>query len=615
MPGFVVKEGRSGRYLALRGSAGLIIPCRDRAGRIVALKVRRDEVGEGGPRYCYISSAGHGGPGSGALAHVPIGTPQMAERVRLTEGGLKADIIQARTGLPTVSIPGVGSWRPALALLKELDCKTVCLACDADAWDKATVARALSTCAAALAEAGFAVELERWNAADGKGLDDLLAAGKTPELLQGNAALQAVREIVAAASADEQPLLPDELTRLQDVLDAGGAEALFRDKTLMQALSDLVSADPAGFAAVRASIRERVSLRDFDKALRPFRRPTPRSEAKDTPPYFQANGYTYRNVLTKEGPIPVALCNFTARIAEEVIHDDGAEQTRGLVLQGTLADGSCLPRAEVPAADFAGMGWVVPAWGTRAVVYAGMGTKDHVRAALQLLSGEVPRRTVYGHIGWRQIGENWVYLHAGGAIGAEGLIDDIPVLPPDPLRGFRLPAPPEGADLAEAVRASLGMLRLGPDRATFPLLCAVYRAVLGGTDFGLHLTGPTGSFKTEVAALAQQHYGSGMDARDLPANWSSTANALEALAFTAKDALLTVDDFLPTGSTADVHRHHKDADRLFRGQGNRSGRQRMRADSSLRPAKPPWAGDLDGRGYAPWAVPSRPAVGVGYLAR
>src|SRR5262249_55040714 len=124
-------------------------------------------------------------------------------------------------------------------------------------------------------------------------------------------------------------------------------------------------------------------------------------------------------------------------------------------------------------------------------------------------------------------------------------------------------------------------------RLTFPLLAAVYRAVLTDSDFSLHLAGPTGSFKSEAAALAQQHFGAGMDARHLPASWSSTGNALEGLAFTAKDALLVVADVAPTGSAADIQRFHKDADRLFRGQGNRAGRQRMRADASLRPAKPP----------------------------
>jgi hypothetical protein len=587
VPGFVVKEGRSGRYLTLRGPAGLIVPCRERAGRIVALKVRRDDVGEGSPRYLYCSSAGHGGPGPGAPVHFPAGTPEAAGLVRLTEGELKADVVQALTGLPTLSIPGVATWRPALEVLKAMGCQTVRLAFDADAPDNATVARALSACANALVETGFALELERWAAVDGKGLDDLLAAGKTPEVLVGDKARSAIRETLAAATAEEEPAPPDELARLQDVLDAGGAEALFRDRALMQALADLAGADPTGFAAVRASIRERVSLRDLDKALRPFRRPAVQPEVGEGPTYFEQNGCIYRTVQTKDGPVPVGLCNFSARLVEDVLHDDGAEQARYLAVLGKLADGSVLSRTDVPACDFARMDWLVPAWGTGAVVYAGMGTKDHLRVALQLLSGDVPRRTVFRHVGWRKVGERWLYLHAGGAVGAEGLIDAIPVSLPEPLAGFHLPAPPEGAELTDSVRASLRLLRLGPDRLTFPLLSAVYRAVLGDTDFALHLSGPTGCFKSEVAALAQQHFGLGMDARHLPANWSSTGNALEVLAFTAKDALLVVDDFCPTGSGNDVQRYHKEADRLLRGQGNRAGRQRLRADASLRPTKPP----------------------------
>jgi hypothetical protein len=586
VPGFVVKDGASGRYLTLRGPVGLLVPCRDRTGKIVVLKVRRDDAGQG-PRYVYLSSTGHGGPGPGAPVHCPVGTPAAAEQVRLTEGELKADVVQALTGLPTLSVPGVASWKPALPVLQELGCKTVRLAFDADAWDKPTVARPLAACAEALAQAGFAVELETWDAADGKGLDDLLAAGKTPELLQGDAARRALADILATATADGEPAPPDELARLQDVLDAGGAEALFRDQALMQALADLERDDPTEFAAVKASLRTRVSVRDLEKALRPFRRPAAAGAGEVSPAYFEEGGCIQRNVQTKDGPVAVPLCNFSARIVEDVVRDDGAEQTRHLAVQGALAAGQPLPRVEVPAAEFARMEWVVPSWGTHAVVYAGLGTKDHLRTALQLLSGAVPQRTVYGHVGWRQVGDTWFYLHAGGAIGPAGLVEEVPVALPEPLAGFRLPAPTEGAALAEAIRASLGLLRLGPDRVVFPLLAAVYRAALGDTDFSLHLTGPTGSFKSEAAALTQQHFGAGLDARHLPANWSSTGNALEGLAFAAKDAVLVVDDFCPVGSATDVQRYHKEADRLLRGQGNRAGRQRLRADTSLRSDKFP----------------------------
>src|SRR5439155_20019622 len=73
----------------------------------------------------------------------------------------------------------------------------------------------------------------------------------------------------------------------------------------------------------------------------------------------------------------------------------------------------------------------------------------------------------------------------------------------------------------------------------------------------------------------------------LPASWRSTANAIEALAFAAKDSILVVDDFAPSGDAYAVARLHKEADALLRAQGNAAGRQRMRADATLRPHRPP----------------------------
>src|SRR5262249_20339927 len=140
--------------------------------------------------------------------------------------------------------------------------------------------------------------------------------------------------------------------------------------------------------------------------------------------------------------------------------------------------------------------WVIPSWGTQAVVAAGMGTKDHLRAALQTLSGEVPRKTIYRHLGWRQIEEEWLYLHAGGMIGRAGWAGwagPSAVQPPEALALYVLPTPPVGADLVAAVQASLGLLHLGPGRIMFPLLAAPYRAAMGGSDFSKHLAGQTGN--------------------------------------------------------------------------------------------------------------------------
>src|SRR5215471_16274004 len=79
-----------------------------------------------------------------------------------------------------------------------------------------------------------------------------------------------------------------------------------------------------------------------------------------------------------------------------------------------------------------------------------------------------------------------------------------------------------------------------------------------------------------------------MDARSLPANFASTGNALEWLAFQAKDALLVVDDFVPRGRRGDGELQSV-AERLFRAAGNRQGRSRLGSGGRLREPKPPRA--------------------------
>ena len=175
------------------------------------------------------------------------------------------------------------------------------------------------------------------------------------------------------------------------------------------------------------------------------------------------------------------------------------------------------------------------------------------------------------------------------------------------LERYLLPDPPYRTELRDALRASLRLLDVAGEAAVFPLYCAVWRAPLAGCDSGQHLVGPTGSGKSELAALAQQHYGAGLDARHLPGNWSSTDNALESLAFVAKDALVVVDDFCPGGRQYDVQAMHRKADRLFRAQGNTSGRQRLSRDSTLRAARPPKGTSSLPERTCPWASPSRPA--------
>ncbi len=584
IPGLVLKDGK---YITLAGCAGLLIPCRDANGNIVALKIRSDNA-ENGPRYTILSSAKYDGPSGECAVHVPLGIETTAEAVRLTEGEIKADIAYVLDGLPTISVPGISNWRSCLPTLRAFATKKVVVSFDADVADNPVVARALSGCYNTLTAEGFAISLERWDARH-KGIDDLLAAGGRAERIEGDAARTYIADCLLTAKAAEPTPPSSPLERLTRRLGEG-AEAFFADRELLAALAALAENDPAEWQCIRAKIKGGgVGLRNVDAAIAPARQQLRREKPPPsaTAEYKVVAGQTVFVKGTKDGPVDCRLANFAARITEQIYHDDGAEKTIHFVVDGQLYDGTPLPPCEITADKFAAMGWTVGAWGTRAVISAGSTMRDHLRAAIQHLSGDVPTRTVYSHLGWRQIDNRLIYLHAGGAIGETGVVDGVEVEPPPALQRYILPPPPTGDALREAVRASLAVLEFAPPRLAYPLLAAVYRAPLGPCDFTLHLMGQSGVYKSEIAALLQQHYGAGMDRANLPASWSSTANAVEALAFAAKDAVMVVDDFAPNGATNDVARLHREAERLLRAQGNGAGRQRMRRDGSLAAGKSP----------------------------
>jgi hypothetical protein len=370
---------------------------------------------------------------------------------------------------------------------------------------------------------------------------------------------------------------------------------LFRDEAELDRLAVLKLDAPALFAAEKAVLKNRgVSLRDLDRVVgvrvAALRVRGPQDDGQTESPYVVREGVTYRVAQTSSGPVEIPLANFAATITAETIRDDGADARRYFTISGRTADECELPVIDVLAEQFSNMGWITGEWGNRAIVCAGIGVRDHLRTAIQLNSRNVATRTVFGHTGWRKIEGVWVYLHAAGGISSAKQPINVQVSLDGPLAGFEFPMPPIGSELVKSIRSILDLFsiaRLAPDRLLVPVFGSVFRAALGGViDFGVHLLGRTGTFKSEIAAIAQQCFGPKLDARNFPANWSSTANAIEGMVFLAKDAVIVVDDFNPTGAI-DPQKLHAAADRLFRGLGNGAGRQRMTADLMIRPHRPP----------------------------
>ena len=319
-------------------------------------------------------------------------------------------------------------------------------------------------------------------------------------------------------------------------------------------------------------------------------REPPPDEEEDltaTVPYRVTPGGLIWDKPTQNGSVPTPLTNFTARITADVSEDDGAEVRRYFGIEARLGERAvCF---DVPAPKFAGMAWATEHLGASAIVYPGFSRGPSMLGPQYSCSRRTsPSARSTPTPAGGEVDGVWVYLHGGGAIGPDGAAEGVEVRLDEALSLYRLPAPPEGEDINAAIRASLRTWEVAPEGLVIPQHAAVFRTAMDETDHSLHVVGPTGEGKSEVASLFVRHFGAGLDARHL-LSWASTENAIEAQAFTLKNALVGLDDFAPQGNSNNQLRWHTKADRVMRAKGNASGRARMAADLTIRPTKPPRA--------------------------
>src|SRR5262249_17413951 len=163
-------------------------------------------------------------------------------------------------------------------------------------------------------------------------------------------------------------------------------------------------------------------LKEFARMSEPQEDDMPRANGAVRPghesiPYEETPGGILWHRPTKDGEIAVLLTSFTARIISDLAEDDGVEVKRCFEIEAR--QGGRVVTVRVPAEKYAPMGWPTEALGAKARIAPGQGAREHARYAIQLFSdAEIKEKRVYTHVGWRKINGEWVYLHAGGAIGA-----------------------------------------------------------------------------------------------------------------------------------------------------------------------------------------------------
>jgi hypothetical protein len=326
-------------------------------------------------------------------------------------------------------------------------------------------------------------------------------------------------------------------------------------------------------------------------------RPLPRdekaeAEQNDTFPgnlrsrYEPSPGGLWYFRQTTRGQEKSQATNFDCRVLRHIRKDDGLEVTSFLEVSATRNHHKWTGR--LTHAEFLTMDWPSKHLMAAAGTLPGQGNRDHSAFGFLQLSEPIEEVFMYGHTGWRHVADEWLFLHAGGAIGRKGEVPEVTV-DLEKMTEYQLPAPPDlatpaGKDaVVDAIRRSLGFLNIADRAQSWPLLSVAYTAPLATLfpcDFTVWLQGASGARKSTVAALLLCHFGK-FTRNTLPGNFTSTPNAVEIQAFQTKDVIFVLDDYAPSVDRKEAAHQDAVAQRIIRATGDTRGRNRATKEAGL----------------------------------
>jgi hypothetical protein len=194
-------------------------------------------------------------------------------------------------------------------------------------------------------------------------------------------------------------------------------------------------------------------------------------------------------------------------------------------------------------------------------------------------------------LGWKTIDGIDYYLTNSGGISKDGLNTKIKVeLKDGGMKCFSLPEPPSGELEIQAIKSALSFLDMTKGEITAPLFGLIYVSVLDDImpiDTSAFIFGRSGSKKSELASIVQAHFGKDFRRKTLPANWSSTENAIERQMHNAKDSILIIDEYRQSGIAAVDTELKAKSTRIFMNIGNKASRERSNTEGTLKASNNP----------------------------
>lgn len=288
----------------------------------------------------------------------------------------------------------------------------------------------------------------------------------------------------------------------------------------------------------------------------------------------------FENLVSKQ------VANFVFWPAKEFQVQENGHSCYEYEVEGLLLNPhKKLPPVRLTMKQLKDSSWINKNWGISPYVAASM--YQHIYKVFHLLKNTCTHALFIKETGWHKIRQNWLYIHAGGAIGNK---------PADTIvRGdfadsiiSRYSFPPNPSSASNAVSTMKSLLEIGSPNITYPLaamlwmppLAEIFYQQKNPISFATFLKGSSECGKSSIAGLALSAFGE-MDKKSFPASFRDTAASMEKTFATLKDSLCVVDDYHPR-SHAEQSAMNSLADSIGRMVADGNSRSRYNKDR-LRP--------------------------------
>ena len=312
-------------------------------------------------------------------------------------------------------------------------------------------------------------------------------------------------------------------------------------------------------------------------------------------PYYLRNHHICMYKVIKGQETEVTLCNFTARIVEDITKTNGAETERSLAIVGEDENGYPLKRIVIPLEKFDRMDWPKEKWNMNCVIESGYGCRDNLRQAIQSTAKYAERKTVYGTTGWWNDNRKWIFCMPGDESNTVELSEK--------TKGYSFR---RNGSVDETLKVMKTLpFSVAPERIMIPIIAYSFGSILNcfSAKAGkepktvIILYGKTGSMKTTLAQLVLSLFGR-FDEDNIPMNFRDTPKSILDYCFTLKDCAVVIDDYHP-GSSREQSKQDMSTQALIRGICNREARGALDKSGKQRAAKRPQCNAIMTAEYLP----------------